>query len=37
MLAPVLAVLQPTKARQGETGCKGHTVPLERLDTVVAE
>src|SRR5882757_8268744 len=26
-----------TKARQGETGCKGRTVPMERLDSVVAE
>jgi site-specific DNA recombinase len=26
-----------TKARQGETGCKGCTVPMERLDTLVAE
>ena len=25
-----------TKARQGETGCKGRTVPMERLDTLVA-
>ena len=26
-----------TKARQGETGCKGRTLPMEKLDTVVAE
>ncbi len=26
-----------TKARQGETGCKGRTVPMEKLDCVVAE
>lgn len=26
-----------TKARQGETGCKGRTVPMEKLDAVVAE
>lgn len=26
-----------TKARQGETGCKGRTVPMEKLDGVVAE
>jgi len=26
-----------TKARQGETGCKGRTVPMEKLDNVVAE
>jgi DNA invertase Pin-like site-specific DNA recombinase len=26
-----------TKARQGETGCKGHTIPMEKLDSVVAE
>jgi site-specific DNA recombinase len=26
-----------TKARQGETGCKGRTVPMERLDRVVAD
>jgi site-specific DNA recombinase len=26
-----------TKARQGETGCKGRTVPMEKLDDVVAE
>jgi site-specific DNA recombinase len=26
-----------TKARQGETGCKGRTVPMERLDTLVAD
>jgi site-specific DNA recombinase len=26
-----------TKARQGETGCKGRTVPMEKLDRVVAE
>jgi site-specific DNA recombinase len=26
-----------TKARQGETGCKGRTVPMEKLDTVVAD
>ncbi|XSC48568.1 recombinase family protein [Bradyrhizobium sp. RDT10] len=26
-----------TKARQGETGCKGRTVPIETLDSVVAE
>jgi site-specific DNA recombinase len=26
-----------TKARQGETGCKGRTVPMEKLDSVVAE
>jgi site-specific DNA recombinase len=26
-----------TKARQGEAGCKGRTVPMERLDSVVAE
>lgn len=26
-----------TKARQGETGCKGRTVPMEKLDSVVAK
>jgi len=26
-----------TKARQGETGCKGRTVPMEKLDGDVAE
>ena len=26
-----------TKARQGDTGCKGRTVPMEKLDSVVAE
>src|SRR5207237_1092379 len=26
-----------TKARQGETGCPGRTVPMEKLDSVVAE
>jgi site-specific DNA recombinase len=26
-----------TKPRQGETGCKGRTVPMEKLDSVVAE
>src|SRR5882757_1162109 len=26
-----------TKARQGETGCKGRTVPMDKLDSVVAE
>ncbi|NVO13592.1 MAG: recombinase family protein [Rhodoplanes sp.] len=26
-----------TKARQGETGCAGHTVPMNKLDTLVAE
>ena len=26
-----------TKARQGETGCKGHTVPMEKLDSLVAD
>jgi hypothetical protein len=26
-----------TKARQGETGCKGRTVPMAKLDHVVAE
>jgi site-specific DNA recombinase len=26
-----------TKARQGETGCKGRTVPMEKLDRLVAE
>jgi DNA invertase Pin-like site-specific DNA recombinase len=26
-----------TKARQGETGCKGRTIPMEKLDSVVAE
>ena len=26
-----------TKARQGETGCRGHTVPMEKLDTLVAD
>src|SRR5438445_3793048 len=26
-----------TKARQGETDCKGRTVPMEKLDRVVAE
>jgi thiamine-phosphate pyrophosphorylase len=23
-----------TKARQGETGCRGHTVPMDKLDTL---
>ena len=26
-----------TKARQGETGCTGRTVPVEKLDTLVAD
>src|SRR5215216_780316 len=26
-----------TKARQGETGCPGRTVPMEKLDTLVAD
>jgi site-specific DNA recombinase len=26
-----------TKARQGETGCKGRTIPMEKLDSVVVE
>ena len=26
-----------TKARQGETGCKGRTVPMDKLDRVVAD
>ena len=26
-----------TKARQGETGCGGRTVPMEKLDTLVAD
>jgi site-specific DNA recombinase len=26
-----------TKARQGETACKGRTVPMEKLDSLVAE
>jgi site-specific DNA recombinase len=26
-----------TKARQGETGCRGRTIPMERLDSVVAD
>jgi site-specific DNA recombinase len=26
-----------TKARQGETGCPGRTVPMEKLDTLVTE
>jgi len=26
-----------TKARQGETGCAGRTVPMEKLDTLVAD
>ena len=26
-----------TKARQGETGCKGRTVPMEKLNSLVAE
>jgi len=26
-----------TKARQGETGCRGRTVPMEKLDTLVAD
>ena len=26
-----------TKARQGETGCKGRTVPMEKLDTLVVD
>src|SRR5262252_3311863 len=26
-----------TKARQGETGCQGRTVPMEKLDNLVAE
>jgi site-specific DNA recombinase len=26
-----------TKARQGETGCKGRTVPMDKLDSVVAD
>jgi DNA invertase Pin-like site-specific DNA recombinase len=26
-----------TKARQGEIGCKGRTVPMEKLDSLVAE
>jgi site-specific DNA recombinase len=26
-----------TKARQGDTGCRGRTVPMEKLDTLVAD
>jgi site-specific DNA recombinase len=26
-----------TKARQGETGCKGRTVPMDKLDSLVAD
>ncbi len=26
-----------TKARQGETGCRGRTVPMDKLDTLVAD
>jgi site-specific DNA recombinase len=26
-----------TKARQGDTGCKGRTVPMDKLDTLVAD
>src|SRR5262245_19704077 len=26
-----------TKARQGETGCLGRTVPMDKLDTLVAD
>src|SRR5215472_6482658 len=26
-----------TKARQGETGCQGRTVPMDKLDTLVAD
>jgi len=26
-----------TKARQGATGCKGHTVPMDKLDTLVGD
>src|SRR6202049_175482 len=26
-----------TKARQGDTGCPGRTVPMEKLDTLVAD
>ena len=26
-----------TKARQGETGCQGRTVPMEKPDTLVAD
>ena len=29
--------LRSTKARQGETGCKGRTVPMDKLDTLVAD
>ena len=25
------------KARQGETGCKGRSIPMEKLDDLVAE
>jgi site-specific DNA recombinase len=25
------------KARQGETGCKGRSIPMEKLDSIVAE
>jgi hypothetical protein len=25
-----------TKARQGETGCKGRSIPMEKLDKLVA-
>jgi site-specific DNA recombinase len=25
------------KARQGETGCKGRSIPMEKLDNLVAE
>ena len=28
--------LHSTTARQGETGCKGRTVPMEKLDGMVA-
>jgi site-specific DNA recombinase len=26
-----------TKARQGETGCKGRSIPIETLDSLVAD
>jgi Recombinase zinc beta ribbon domain len=26
-----------TKSRQGETGCKGRTVPMDKLDTLIAD
>jgi hypothetical protein len=34
---PLRYYTRSTRARQGETGCKGRTVPMEKLDRLVAD